>query len=63
MKASGATAIPAILLIHGFAAQLTLWPEAFCRGLADKGFRVIRFDNRDVGKSTHLFAGGAPDAR
>jgi pimeloyl-ACP methyl ester carboxylesterase len=54
---------PAILLIHGFAAQLTLWPEALCRGLADKGFRVIRFDNRDVGKSTHLFDGGAPDAK
>ncbi|WP_158816354.1 alpha/beta fold hydrolase [Methylocapsa sp. S129] len=53
---------PAILLIMGYAAQLTLWPEPMCRGLADKGFRVIRFDNRDVGKSTHLMEEPAPDS-
>ena len=52
---------PAILLIMGFAAQMTMWPVSFCQGLADLGFRVIRFDNRDHGKSTHLFALGAPD--
>jgi len=52
---------PAILLIMGLAAQLTLWPEALCRGLAAKEFRVIRFDNRDIGKSTHLTDKGAPD--
>jgi pimeloyl-ACP methyl ester carboxylesterase len=45
---------PVILLIMGLGGQLTMWPEAFCRGLAAKGFRVIRFDNRDIGKSTHL---------
>jgi proline iminopeptidase len=43
---------PAILLIMGLGMQLTTWPDAFCDGLADRGFRVIRFDNRDVGHST-----------
>ena len=52
---------PAILLIMGLASQLTLWPEALCSGLAARQFRVIRFDNRDIGKSTHLSDKGAPD--
>lgn len=52
---------PAVLLIMGFSGQLTLWPVSFCEGLAAQGFRVIRFDNRDVGKSTHLAQLGAPD--
>jgi pimeloyl-ACP methyl ester carboxylesterase len=54
---------PLILLIMGFAAQLILWPEALCQGLAAKGFRAVRFDNRDIGKSTHLADLPAPDAR
>jgi pimeloyl-ACP methyl ester carboxylesterase len=54
---------PLILLIMGFAAQLIFWPEALCQGLAAKGFRVVRFDNRDVGKSTHLAGQPAPDPR
>jgi pimeloyl-ACP methyl ester carboxylesterase len=52
---------PAILLIMGFSAQMTMWPVSFCQGLADLGFRVIRFDNRDIGKSTHLLDRGAPN--
>jgi pimeloyl-ACP methyl ester carboxylesterase len=52
---------PAALLIMGFAAQMTMWPKAFCEGLASRGFRVIRFDNRDVGLSTHASHLGAPD--
>ena len=52
---------PALLLIMGFSAQMTMWPTALCEGLAAKGFRVIRFDNRDVGKSTHLSQLGAPN--
>lgn len=52
---------PAILLIMGFGAQMTMWPTAFCEGLAAKGYRVIRFDNRDVGLSTHLNRLGMPD--
>ena len=58
----GSEADPAILLIMGFAAQSTMWPEPLCLGLAGKGFRVIRFDNRDVGLSTHLIGEAAPDA-
>ena len=54
---------PLILFIIGFAAQLISWPEALCQGLAAKGCRVVRFDNRDVGKSTHLADRGTPDTR
>jgi pimeloyl-ACP methyl ester carboxylesterase len=43
---------PALLLIMGLATQMIGWPEAFCGRLADRGFRVIRFDNRDIGLST-----------
>jgi pimeloyl-ACP methyl ester carboxylesterase len=52
---------PAILLIMGVTAPMLNWPDALCRGLADRGFRVIRFDNRDIGRSTHLEALGRPD--
>jgi pimeloyl-ACP methyl ester carboxylesterase len=45
---------PAFLLIMGLSAQMLLWPDDFCRGLVRKGFRVIRFDNRDIGLSTKL---------
>ena len=51
---------PAVLLIGGIYTQLTWWNDSLCHGLAAKGFRVIRFDNRDAGKSTHLTALGAP---
>lgn len=50
----GDAAHPPILLIMGLGAQLVLWPEDFCRILADAGHYVIRFDNRDVGLSTKL---------
>jgi pimeloyl-ACP methyl ester carboxylesterase len=52
---------PTILLVMGFTAQLTMWPESLCNGLAAKGFRVIRYDNRDIGKSTHLMEAVVPD--
>jgi pimeloyl-ACP methyl ester carboxylesterase len=52
---------PAILLIMGVTVPMVNWPDSLCRGLAVKGFRVIRFDNRDIGRSTHLDALGAPD--
>jgi pimeloyl-ACP methyl ester carboxylesterase len=45
---------PALLLIMGLGTQMIAWPEAFCEALAAKGFRVIRYDNRDIGLSTHL---------
>ena len=41
-----------ILLVNGLGSQMTRWPEAFCEKLAAKGYRAIRFDNRDTGLST-----------
>jgi pimeloyl-ACP methyl ester carboxylesterase len=43
-----------IVLVAGLGQQLHSWPTAFCERLAARGYRVIRFDNRDVGHSTHL---------
>jgi len=48
---------PVILLIMGLGMQLIAWPQSFCDGLAARGFRVVRFDNRDVGHSTPIPAG------
>jgi len=47
---------PPVLLIMGLAAQLTRWPDAFIQSLVDKGFRVIAFDNRDIGLSEKLIS-------
>ncbi|HEX4113923.1 MAG TPA: alpha/beta hydrolase [Stellaceae bacterium] len=57
----GDRAAPVILLIMGLGAQLTRWPQAFCQRLADAGFRVVRYDNRDVGLSTKFDAAGVPN--
>jgi len=46
-----------MLLIMGLGGQMILWEDDFCRQLAGRGFRVIRFDNRDIGKSSHLSGG------
>jgi pimeloyl-ACP methyl ester carboxylesterase len=45
---------PALLLVMGLGAQMTTWDPALCKLLADKGFYVIRFDNRDIGLSQAL---------
>jgi pimeloyl-ACP methyl ester carboxylesterase len=45
---------PAVLLVMGFTAQMTAWPDEFCHMIADGGHFVIRFDNRDCGLSTKL---------
>jgi pimeloyl-ACP methyl ester carboxylesterase len=50
----GEPANPAVLLIMGLGTQMIAWHEDFCGQLADRGFHVIRFDNRDVGHSTSL---------
>ena len=52
---------PVVLLIMGVAAQLIHWPDAFCRALADAGLQVIRLDNRDAGRSTHMTGAPAPN--
>lgn len=43
-----------LLLVMGLGAQLTSWDEGFVDALVDRGYRVARFDNRDVGRSTHF---------
>lgn len=43
-----------LLLVTGLGGQAISWPDEFCWGLADRGFRVIRFDNRDVGLSSFV---------
>lgn len=45
---------PPVLLIMGLGAQLLLWRNGFCERLVDQGYRVIRYDNRDVGLSSKL---------
>jgi pimeloyl-ACP methyl ester carboxylesterase len=50
---------PAVLLVAGLGAQLVTFHEDFCQGLVARGYRVIRFDNRDVGLSTKIEDGTA----
>ncbi len=45
---------PPVVLVMGLATQMIAWPDELCEGLAARGHFVIRFDNRDVGGSTHL---------
>jgi pimeloyl-ACP methyl ester carboxylesterase len=45
---------PPLVLIMGLSAQMTNWPEGFCNLLAEQGYHVIRFDNRDIGLSSYL---------
>jgi pimeloyl-ACP methyl ester carboxylesterase len=52
--AFGSPTDPTLLLVMGFTAQMITWDEGFCRGLADRGRFVVRFDNRDCGLSTKL---------
>ncbi|CAB4761301.1 MAG: alpha/beta fold hydrolase [Actinobacteria bacterium] len=56
----GSSEDPALLLVMGFTAQMTAWDVDFCRGLAERGYFVVRYDNRDCGLSTK-FDGAAVD--
>jgi len=49
-----------LLLVMGLATQMIAWDEDFCRLLAERGFRVVRFDNRDIGRSTKIEKAGVP---
>ena len=50
-----------VLLVTGAGAQLINWPEGFCQALVERGVQVIRFDNRDAGRSTHFHDAPVPD--
>jgi pimeloyl-ACP methyl ester carboxylesterase len=52
----GDPSAPPILLVMGLGAQMTLWPQELVDALVERGFRVIRYDNRDIGLS-HKFDG------
>jgi pimeloyl-ACP methyl ester carboxylesterase len=52
---------PVVLLIMGLGMQLVAWPPAFVQALVDAGFRVVRFDNRDVGLSAGFDHLGVPN--
>ncbi len=49
-----------LLLVMGLATQMIAWDEEFCAMLAERGFRVVRFDNRDIGRSTKIDSAGVP---
>ena len=50
----GTPADEPVLLIMGLGTQMVAWHEDFCRDLAARGYYVVRFDNRDIGRSTHV---------
>lgn len=47
-----------LLLVNGLGSQLVSWPGQLCAALCDRGFRLVRFDNRDVGLSSRISADG-----
>lgn len=49
-----------LLLVMGLGTQMIAWDETFCGMLAERGFRVVRFDNRDIGRSTKIESAGVP---
>ena len=50
-----------VLLVSGLGVQMIRWTAPFCQMLSTRGFRVVRFDNRDAGLSTHLRDAPVPD--
>jgi pimeloyl-ACP methyl ester carboxylesterase len=52
---------PPLVLVMGLGTQMLGWPDGFCAALAARGVHVIRFDNRDIGLSSHLAHAPAPD--
>ena len=51
---------PPVLLVMGLGAQMTLWPQELVDALVERGFRVIRYDNRDIGLSHKMDGAKAP---
>jgi pimeloyl-ACP methyl ester carboxylesterase len=56
----GDSSDPAVLMIMGLGAQMIFWPEELCEMLAGRGHYVVRFDNRDAGRSTKLHGHAPP---
>ena len=60
-EAFGDPADPTVLLVMGLGVQMLGWDAELCELLAGRGFYVVRFDNRDVGRSTKIEGGPRPD--
>ncbi|HPS94428.1 MAG TPA: alpha/beta hydrolase [Deltaproteobacteria bacterium] len=54
----GDAAASPLILIMGLSCKMIMWEEAFCSSLAARGFRVVRFDNRDMGMPTKIASAG-----
>jgi len=54
---------PVILLVNGYTSQLINWPQLLLDGLVEAGFRVMRYDNRDVGLSQKFEGAPNPDRK
>lgn len=61
VETAGDDHAPAVLLTMGLGMQLTAWPEQLLTALVGAGYRVIRYDNRDIGWSSHLDTLGEPN--
>ena len=59
----GEPSAPPVMLIMGLGTQMIAWDTAFCEDLAGRGFFVVRFDNRDTGRSTRLDGAPVPKLR
>jgi pimeloyl-ACP methyl ester carboxylesterase len=57
----GDPADPTVLLVMGLGVQMLGWDEGFCELLVERGFHVVRFDNRDVGRSSKIQGGARPN--
>ena len=61
VESLGDASRPALVLVMGLGANMRLWPDELCTALVDAGFRVVRFDNRDCGRSPILRRLGVPN--
>jgi pimeloyl-ACP methyl ester carboxylesterase len=59
----GADGAPPLLMVMGLGTQMVMWDDELCETLAGRGLRPIRFDNRDIGRSTILRDRGVPTRR
>jgi pimeloyl-ACP methyl ester carboxylesterase len=59
----GSAGDPPVLLIMGLGTQMIAWPDEMCEQIAGRGFYLIRYDNRDIGLSTHLDDAPVPSMR
>jgi pimeloyl-ACP methyl ester carboxylesterase len=59
--AADGTTRPVVMLIMGLGMQLIAWPMDLVQALVEAGYRVVRFDNRDIGLSQHFDKAGVPN--